>query len=139
LPVVATSVTALRVHSGSAKCCWYAASRTGRAIQNPILPNIRLTPLEAEVGGKCGAGVTGNDGDGAAGLDRCDDQVGRSWRGPCCLDRADFERGEQLLHGDRDQVAEAADVFARSIPGPGGAGVSKSVSKKAPTGQARGR
>ena len=47
LPDVATSATALRVRSGSAKCCWYAASRAGRAIQNPILPNIRLASLEA--------------------------------------------------------------------------------------------
>ncbi len=47
MPVVATSATALRVRSGSAKCCWYAASRAGRAIQNPILPNIRLASLKA--------------------------------------------------------------------------------------------
>ena len=47
LPGVATSVTALRVRSGSTKCCWHAASRMGRAIQNPILPNIRLAALEA--------------------------------------------------------------------------------------------
>ena len=47
LPDVATSATALRIRSGSAKCCGYAASRAGRAIQNPILPNIRLASLEA--------------------------------------------------------------------------------------------
>jgi integrase len=38
-------------------------------------------------------------------------------------------------HVIRDQVAEAADVFARSIPAP----VSKSVSKKPPAGGAEGR
>jgi integrase len=34
-------------------------------------------------------------------------------------------------HVIREQVAEAADIFARSIPVGGGAAVSKSVSKKA--------
>ena len=46
MPDVATSATALHVRSGSAKC-WYAASRAGRAIQNPILPNIRLASLNS--------------------------------------------------------------------------------------------
>jgi integrase len=41
-------------------------------------------------------------------------------------------------HVIRDQVAEAADVFARSIPAPATAGVSKSVSKKAPRRAAEG-
>jgi integrase len=41
-------------------------------------------------------------------------------------------------HVIREQVAEAADIFARSIPPAGSAAVSKSVSKKAPPAAARG-
>src|ERR1700733_4415675 len=142
------SVSPMNTHSSGPAWRLPTAMRPGRArvssapvgiIAADDLSHVRVQVLPSEVGGNCGAGVIGNDGDGAAGLGRCDDQLGRSWRGPCCLDRADFERGEQLLHGDRDQVAEAADVFARSIPGPGGAGASKSASKKSPTGRARGR
>jgi integrase len=42
-------------------------------------------------------------------------------------------------HVIRDQVAEAAGVFARSVPGSGGSGVSKSVSKKASAAPAKDR
>ena len=41
-------------------------------------------------------------------------------------------------HVIREQVAAAADIFARSIPPPGRAAVSKSVSKKAPSTTGRG-
>jgi integrase len=44
-----------------------------------------------------------------------------------------------LRHVNRDQVAEAADIFARSIPSGKKAGVSKSVSKKAVSKQPRTR
>jgi len=42
-------------------------------------------------------------------------------------------------HVIREQVAEAADVFARSIPPAGNAAVSKSVSQKAAAKRAKGR
>ena len=42
-------------------------------------------------------------------------------------------------HVIREQVAEAADVFAQSIPPAGNAAVSKSVSKKAAAKRAKGR
>jgi integrase len=42
-------------------------------------------------------------------------------------------------HVIREQVAEAADIFARSISPAGGAAVSKSVSKKAPPAMGKGR
>jgi len=42
-------------------------------------------------------------------------------------------------HVIREQVAEAADIFARSIPPAGSAAVSKSVSKKVATKRAKGR
>ena len=42
-------------------------------------------------------------------------------------------------HVIREQVAEAADIFARSIPPAGRAAVSKSVSKKVATKRAKGR
>jgi hypothetical protein len=42
-------------------------------------------------------------------------------------------------HVIREQAAEAADIFARSIPPAGRAVVSKSVSKKVATKRAKGR
>ena len=41
-------------------------------------------------------------------------------------------------HVIRDQIAEAADIFARSIPTGDGGGVSKSVSKRAAAKQEKG-